>query len=678
MSDLKTLKELFGERIYKIPDYQRGYIWDDQQLYDFWEDLLNINDTPYHYMGVLSLKENNNNEFEIIDGQQRLTTCIILLQSIIEFAEKNNFTRNNNKIIFSEYERDSIENITSKYLYENNIVTHKRHYKFQYICDRESSLYFNHIILNEPNAPELQKTLYTNKLENAKLFFEKKLNNLYNKENESEIKEVYSQLVNKLKFNEFIIEKDFDTNVAFESMNNRGKKLSTLELLKNRLLFLTTIISDNKNDINETKAAIVEAWAEIYKQLGKNRNYNKELLDDDFLKTHWIFYWGYSRQKGNDFAEFLLKKKFVRKNIYDSVKENKQIVESDYTEIDDDEIFNNDTNSNNLTLSVINHYVKSLEGSVCYWVDSFFPKTASRYRDKQDIVELLDKFNRINAGTHFRPLITVALQKYEECNLTKDLLIKLLQTIERFVFIVFALSHFRRNSYDAKFYNYSKDLYHGYNNVTVEKIIEDMNNILEHDCLASDGTIKADFMEYIQKEFENSDGYYTWDKIRYFLYEYEMSLTEDKIRNPRVTPEILLKDKDKTIEHVYPQTDTDDYWVKRFGNLCEKQKQYYKNAIGNLLLLSQPINSALQNDSFDEKKKTKLSEDGKITLRTGYNEGSYSEQEVAKEPEWNSQTIINRSKKLIEFMENHWNIKFNTYCKERLINPILALYPIED
>lgn len=254
----------------------------------------------------------------------------------------------------------------------------------------------------------------------------------------------------------------------------------------------------------------------------------------------------------------------------------------------------------------------------------------------------------------------------------------LLKIIERFVFIVFALNHFRRNSYDAKFYNYAKDLYHGYNNVTVEKIIEDMNNILEHDCLSPDGTIKACFMEYIQKEFENSDGYYAWDKIRYFLYEYEISLTGDKIRNPRITPEILLKDKDKTIEHVYPQTDTDDYWVKRFGNLYEQQKHCYKNAIGNLLLLSQPINSALQNDSFDEKKKPKLSEDGKTTLRTGYNEGSYSEQEVAKEPEWNSQTIINRSKKLIEFMEKHWDIRFNESCKGILINPILALPPIEE
>ncbi len=103
MSELKSLKNLFGDRTYIIPDYQRGYTWDMQQLADFWEDLLNIENT-YHYMGVLSLKESGNNVYEVIDGQQRLTTSIILIQSIIEFAKNNNFKKNNNKIIFSEYE----------------------------------------------------------------------------------------------------------------------------------------------------------------------------------------------------------------------------------------------------------------------------------------------------------------------------------------------------------------------------------------------------------------------------------------------------------------------------------------------------------------------------------------------------------------------------------------------
>lgn len=650
MSDLKTLKSLFDERIYIIPDYQRGYIWGKQQLAEFWEDLLNIKDTP-HYMGVLSIKkrekERESDTYEVIDGQQRLTTCIILIQAIIEFAEKekNNFADNNNKILFSEYEKDSIENIKSRFLYDNNTTTNERKYKFQYICDNESSLCFNHTILKEPNGPESQPTLYTKKLENAKSFFMEKLREFYEKDGKDGIKKIYDKLVNKLKFNEFIIEKEFDVNVAFESMNNRGKKLSTLELLKNRLLFLTTLLPGEDKDVNTTKSAITDAWAEIYKQLGKNDDENKELLDDDFLRTHRIFYWGYSKQKGNDFAEFLLKKQFIRERVYDSLNNSTLITTSDYADFEDGEDNDIETNPDNLTLNLINDYTGSLKGCVSYWIDSFYPETAKRYQGEPEIIEWLNKFNRISAGAHFRPLITVALKKYGDECLSKELLIKLLETIERFVFIVFALNHSRSNSYDAKFYNYSRDLYKNINDVSVDKIIEDMNNILKNDCFADDGCIKPYFMEYIKSKFEKGKGYYGWEKISYFLYEYEMHLTKTKKRYPKVGPAVLLKPKDETIEHIYPQKDTGEYWTSRFGNLSEEeQKNRYKNALGNLLLLPQPINSSVQNDSFDEKKP--------------YYEGSYSEQEVAAEKEWTPEAVEKRSKKLINFMEKRWDIRF--------------------
>jgi len=678
MSELKTLKSLFNDRIYVIPDYQRGYAWGRQQLADFWEDLVNIKDTP-HYMGVLSIKEtepeNENKVYEVIDGQQRLTTCIILIQSIIEFAE-NNFKRDDNTIYFSEYGL-TIEDIKKAFLYRTNRETNQRKYKFKYCCDKASELCFNHKILNELNSSELQQNLYTNKLEGAKSYFTKQLKDLYGEDkNENNIKTILKNLINKLKFNEFIIEKDFDTNVAFESMNNRGKKLSTLELLKNRLLFLSAILSDNKEDINYTKKLIVETWAEIYKQLGKNNDNDNELLDDDFLKTHWIFYWGYTRQKGNDYEEFLLKKKFIRKNVYKSLKSSDFSMKSDYEEDDDDDDDNsrNQKENESLTLSTINDYAASLKGSVSCWVDSFSPRHSQICGNDPDIVEYLNKFNRIKAGAHFRPLITVVLQKCKDKIYTKELLLKLLKTIERFVFIVFALNHSRRNSYDAKFYNYSKDLYHGDNSVTVEKIIDDMENILKEEYFKENGEIKEEFVKYIQKQFKdrNGKGYYGWDKIRYFLYEYEVKLTEDKKRNIRLKSDILLKDKDNTIEHIYPQKDDDKYWVDRFGSFNDEQKKRYKNAIGNLLLLSQPINSALQNDSFDKKKEKKMSADGKITERTGYKEGSYSEQEVAEKPEWTQKEIIERSEKLINFMEEHWQIKFAQKYKEYLINPTLS------
>lgn len=41
-SDLTSLSDLFNNSIFRILDYQRGYAWEDSQLNEFWEDLLNI------------------------------------------------------------------------------------------------------------------------------------------------------------------------------------------------------------------------------------------------------------------------------------------------------------------------------------------------------------------------------------------------------------------------------------------------------------------------------------------------------------------------------------------------------------------------------------------------------------------------------------------------------------
>ena len=50
MEEPKSLDSLFKEKIFRIPDYQRGYAWQHEQLKDFWEDLV---DDLSHYTGVL-------------------------------------------------------------------------------------------------------------------------------------------------------------------------------------------------------------------------------------------------------------------------------------------------------------------------------------------------------------------------------------------------------------------------------------------------------------------------------------------------------------------------------------------------------------------------------------------------------------------------------------------------
>ena len=60
------------------------------------------------------------------------------------------------------------------------------------------------------------------------------------------------QAINRLKFNYYEIDDSLDVYVTFETMNNRGKDLSHLELLKNRLIYLSTLLHED----DETKGRL--------------------------------------------------------------------------------------------------------------------------------------------------------------------------------------------------------------------------------------------------------------------------------------------------------------------------------------------------------------------------------------------------------------------------------------
>ena len=99
-NELQPLSLLFQNRLFRIPDYQRGYAWRQSQLADFWDDLINLQQDRYHYTGLLSLKTLGRKDTKdwgsdlwmvdkgfkachVVDGQQRLTTFVILLNEIV-------------------------------------------------------------------------------------------------------------------------------------------------------------------------------------------------------------------------------------------------------------------------------------------------------------------------------------------------------------------------------------------------------------------------------------------------------------------------------------------------------------------------------------------------------------------------------------------------------------------
>ena len=77
--------------VYRIPRFQRDYSWGEQEWEDLWADILEVNapdGDQAHYMGYLVLQSQDKNSYDVIDGQQRLTTLSILVLAALRLLQK--------------------------------------------------------------------------------------------------------------------------------------------------------------------------------------------------------------------------------------------------------------------------------------------------------------------------------------------------------------------------------------------------------------------------------------------------------------------------------------------------------------------------------------------------------------------------------------------------------------
>ena len=697
MDEPKSLDSLFKEKLFRIPDYQRGYAWQPIQLTAFWEDLVNLPDARSHYTGVLTLKPIPNCEinssakefwliddhsyklYHIVDGQQRLTTFVILLQAFVEVVKS--LPEHAGKADSEIYITDSLNvaDVTARYLYKLKPTGDQfRTYKFGYEEDNPSDEYLRYRILNEEGAGSVPETFYTLNLGNAKTYFLEQIRLLHESEGMEGLQTVYKKLTKRFLFNEYAIKDEFDVFVAFETMNNRGKKLSDLELLKNRLIYLTTLYDESELDESERQSlrdTINDAWKEVYHQLGRNKT--KPLNDDDFLRAHWIMYFKYSRKTGRDYIRFLLEEEFTAQKIHkkvvryvplEGVEEQRDDMELEEEPIDEDEAAEEEmtaVTSAQLSPTEIRDYVLSLKESSVHWFNSFYPELAEGMSSEER--EWIDRLNRVGIA-YFRPLVMAIIKNVQD----EGERIRAFKQIERFIFVVFRMTQTRANYRSSEFYNAARAVDTG--EMGVEEIEQRLQKRMSF-TFDDDGKLKNDdFYLLLEKRFDSGSGYYGWPGLRYFLYEYELSLL-DQSRQKKVHWSDLLKTKKDriSIEHIYPQTES-DYWTQMFEDVESELAVRYRGSLGNFLLLSSSINSSLQNDSFPDKKNPKKDADGN-TIRNGYCDGSHSEIEVSQLDEWGPDEIYDRGVRLLKFMEKRWAFEFPS---DELRDELLFLDTAED
>ena len=94
--DIKPLSEIFKQTNIKIPDYQRPYKWQPTHVNQLIDDILFFGDKTRYRLGTIVIHQNNAN-LEIVDGQQRFISCLLIAKVLLADA-KEEFTKSYSEI----------------------------------------------------------------------------------------------------------------------------------------------------------------------------------------------------------------------------------------------------------------------------------------------------------------------------------------------------------------------------------------------------------------------------------------------------------------------------------------------------------------------------------------------------------------------------------------------------
>lgn len=257
----RKIKDFFNGRFFEIPKYQRGFAWEIRNIRELFDDINEAIDTnSNHYIGtlVLSRGHDNDDHFYIVDGQQRIITITLIIDTIV------------------------------KHLTETDIGFYLRFYIkedeiFRLLMLGKDNNYFHNLLNGVVNEPENKsQRLLIDAYEEIQL----KVENIYDKKG-------FLKSIEKLEIMEFIEESEGDAIRIFQTVNDRGKLLSNMEKAKSLLIYFSNKYLSKKldNKINEIFGEIFELYDDI-KQIGEFIGItpirNRDFDEDDIMRYHFV------------------------------------------------------------------------------------------------------------------------------------------------------------------------------------------------------------------------------------------------------------------------------------------------------------------------------------------------------------------------------------------------------
>ncbi|MBN2285888.1 MAG: DUF262 domain-containing protein [Tissierellales bacterium] len=582
-----TIAQLFSNKNeqFFIPAYQRRYAWGNKQLVELFEDINLLDKNDSHFLGTILLLSEphraNINMLEVVDGQQRIISISLLLEAI--------------KDRFVELDRKDIADEIDGYLDCQGI-------------DRKKQ---NKIVLGDLDEPDYSKVLkLKNETDttNEADIKNKKLLNAYKEYKKwisayhfDKLNEYYFKLINNAIVVRLDTEKAKDAYKLFETINNRGLRLSPTDIIKNFLLGHASAIGEN--ELKEVR----ESWKDVIVSLD-------EIETDDFFRQYLM---GILQRKVT-FSRLIFEfRKFYLTTVKESVilpeyrlfNEFKELENSEENHIDEDnKPGTSDENQKikhplvTVKISIID-FAKSLKKAA-----DLYRKIIKRAFDNKKINQHIYNLQRVESTPAYTFLLSLLQQNIEE-----KTIIKILMIIETFM-LRRHICEYRTGELD--------DIFSKLTNINKENMLSEvLNQLTEH------FPENQEFEEKITKHSFKGNV----ERAKYVLEQFEYNIIRDQGEY------VINSGNEVHLEHIIPQTiDTKKAirefgdWVGYLGKDALIKHAKYIDRIGNYTLLGQKLNIKASNNPFRSKKREYKKSNIRLTQNIVANYSRFKFKEVEK------------------------------------------------
>lgn len=271
----QTFRQLLANGLtYRVPPFQRDYSWTEDEWDDLWQDILGLyapEGEKAHYMGYLVLQTSDNKEFDIIDGQQRITTLSILILAGLSWLQEFSIAG-----IDPENNLKRKEQLLNSYIGYVNPVSLVPSPKLS--LNRHNNHFYKTYLIPLDRIPQRRLNASEHQLRKAFYWFKERMKARVGSHQDSgrELAGFIDSLVDKLFFTIITVTDELNAFKVFETLNARGVRLSATDLLKN---YLFSVISSADVHDNEVKA-LEDRWENIVGLLGSESF-------PEFLRVFW-------------------------------------------------------------------------------------------------------------------------------------------------------------------------------------------------------------------------------------------------------------------------------------------------------------------------------------------------------------------------------------------------------